>query len=278
MHYRLDKYIRAKFGKIPQSIIEKAIRKKDILVNGKKTEAKFNVSDDDSVFIHPNIQRLFQIIQQTTKKHIITPKQLEDFKRWIIFENENILVINKPSGIAVQLGTKTNLALDIIAKEYNANLRLVHRIDKETSGITLFAKNIATARELLILFQNKQISKTYIALLSHPITHQEKVIDAPLIKKKDKVYVDYSNGKQAITKYQLIKNIQHKALVYVTPLTGRTHQIRAHMAYIGNAIVGDKKYGTCPASHLFLHAFQIKFILNNQKINVEAPLPAYFNI
>ena len=278
---RLDKYIKRKYGNIPQSIIEKAIRNKDILLNGKKTQSSTQVSDNDDVFVHPNIIKLFQIISNNSiekpNNNIKYSTYLDKFKQMIIYEDDNLLIINKPSGLAVQLGSKTNIALDVIAKEYNPELRLVHRIDKETSGITIMVKNLKTARYMLNIFKNKLIKKKYIALLSKVLNKQSGIIYVKLFKCKDKVLVDDQKGKEAITKYRVIQNISGSSLVEAVPLTGRTHQIRVHMAYIGAPILGDTKYNGKKNKYLFLHAYEVSFKdINNKLITVKAPLPEYY--
>ncbi len=279
---RLDRAIKKQYGNIPQSIIEKAIRNKDILVNGKKVQASTPVNDNDNIFIHPNIIKVFQIINKNdrdnNKKSIKYSKYLEQFTQMIIYEDDNLLIINKPSGLAVQLGSKTNIALDVIAKEYNPELRLVHRIDKETSGITIMVKNLKTARYMLSVFQNKLIKKKYIALLSKVLNKSSGIIDAPLLKCKDKVLIDENMGKEAITKYKVIQNINGCSLIEAIPMTGRTHQIRVHMAYIGAPILGDTKYSGKKNKYLCLHAYEVLFKdINNKLINIKAPLPEYYS-
>ena len=271
---RLDKYIRRKFGKIPQSAIERAIRNKNILVNGKKAKSSIQVSKSDDIFVHPNIIKIFNNFNTaSTENHTKSQDELlqnkayiNRFKKMIIYEDDNLLVVDKPAGMAVQLGSKTNIALDVIAKKYNSELRLVHRIDKETSGLTIMAKNLAAARQMLYLFQNKQIRKTYVAKLSNKLKQPEGIINAPLLKMKDRVTVDFDNGKEAITKYKAID----KEIVEVYPLTGRTHQIRVHFAYIGSPLLGDRKYGGKSFSRLCLHASTISFKFNNKIMKFES--------
>ena len=277
---RLDKYIRRKYGDIPQSIIEKAIRNKDILLNNKKVQASTQVSDNDTVFIHPNIVKVFQIIknnQNSNKVNKNYSKYLDEFKQMIVYEDDNLLIVNKPSGLAVQLGSKTKVALDVIAKEYNPELRLVHRIDKETSGITIMVKNIKAAIYMLSVFKNKLIKKKYIALLSKVLNKSSGIIEAPLFKCKDKVLVDEIKGKEAITKYRVVQNVNGCSLIEAIPLTGRTHQIRVHMASIGAPVLGDNKYNGKNNKYFFLHAYAVSFKdINNKLINVRAPLPEYY--
>ncbi|MBR1944656.1 MAG: RluA family pseudouridine synthase [Alphaproteobacteria bacterium] len=280
---RLDKYIKRKYGNIPQSIIEKAIRNKDILLNGKKVQSSTQVTDNDNVFIHPNIIKVFQIVNSNNIKQTNNVKNystyLDTFKQMIIYEDNNLVIINKPSGLAVQLGSKTKIALDVMAKAYNPELRLVHRIDKDTSGITIMVKNLKTARYMLLVFRNKLIQKKYIALLSKVLTKSSGTINAPLFKCKDRVLVDEIKGKEAITNYKVIRNVNGCSLIEAIPLTGRTHQIRVHMAHIGAPILGDSKYDGKKNKHLFLHAYEVSFkdINTHSLIKIKAPLPEYMS-
>ena len=278
---RLDKYIKRLYGKmIPQSMIEKALRNKDITVNGQKATASQKVTDQDQIFVHPAIERSFAAIfcSPEKEKSIGSEKYRDQFKAMIIFENENLVIVNKPSGLAVQLGSKTNTALDVMAKEYNPEARLVHRIDKETSGITVFAKNIETSRLMLHLFKNKQVQKKYMAIVSGELPMREGVINKPLSRNKETVLVDFDNGKEAITEFKFVKKVnKFGSLISVIPLTGRTHQIRVHLSSIDCPIVGDNKYMGKRSKHLCLHAAEICFVAQRgEKISVKAPLPDYF--
>ncbi|MBR1480066.1 MAG: RluA family pseudouridine synthase [Alphaproteobacteria bacterium] len=281
---RLDRYIRQIYGRqIPQSIIEKALRNKDILLNGAKTKSSARVSSSDEVFVHPAIQRLFARIA-LQGKDVPSPdysRYAEQFKGMIIYEDADLLIINKPAGLAVQLGSKMKLALDVMAKAYNPQARLVHRIDKETSGITVFAKNVETARYMLHLFQSKQVRKKYYAIVSGRLDMLEGKISKPLTRNKSEVVVDFQNGKNAITEFRVLKNLKMaRSLVEARPLTGRTHQIRVHMASIGYPIVGDEKYGNRDGKkndHLLLHAYEVSFKTPQGKtLTKRAPLPKYF--
>ena len=132
---RLDKYIRRTYGKhIPQSVIEKAIRNKDILVNGKKSKASDRVSEENEIFVHPAILQIFANVASFKEKENPVKRDysgyVEQFKSMIIYEDDDLIIINKPAGLAVQLGSKTKLAVDVMAKAYNPESRLVHRIDK----------------------------------------------------------------------------------------------------------------------------------------------------
>lgn len=273
---RLDKAIRRLYGKhIPQSIIEKAIRNKDILVNGEKTSSAAQISEEDNIYVHKS----FKKYADNAEKPIKFDNNL--FKSLIIYEDNNIIAINKPSGLAVQLGTNTEFSVDIMAKAYNPEARLVHRIDKETSGITLLAKNLKTSRYMLYIFKNKNIRKKYIAIVSDKnLLDEHGIINAPLFKAKDGVCVNKENGKEAVTEYHVLKRLRNNlALIEAFPKTGRTHQIRAHMRHIGCPILGDKKYGGRNYTALCLHAFSISFMdSDNKRINIKAALPEYIKL
>lgn len=278
---RLDKYIKREYGKlIPQSMIEKALRNKDILVNGKRASASDKVTAEDEIFVHPAVCRAFANIYCNEKKKPTKDysKYASKFQELIIHEDRDLVIVNKPSGLAVQLGSKTNLALDVMAKAYNPELRLAHRIDKETSGITIFTKNIETSRYLLHLFQTKQIKKKYYAIVSGKLEMVQGKINKPLTKNKETVVVDFENGKEAITQFKVIKHLsKNRTLLELCPLTGRTHQIRVHLASIGYPIIGDKKYGGLNAEKLYLHSGEISFILRSGKLFIKkSPLPEYF--
>ena len=279
---RLDKYIRRIYGKhIPQSMIEKAIRNKDILVNGLKLKSSDKVSDADEIFVHPAICRAFANIlcnDYEKKETVDYSKYVDQFKDMIIYEDDDLIIINKPAGLAVQLGSKTKIAIDVMAKAYNSEARLVHRIDKETSGIVVLAKNIETSRYMLHLFKTKQVHKRYYAIVSGKLDLVEGKINCPISKDKERIFIDFKSGKEAVTNFKVIKNLKkNRTLIEAEPLTGRTHQIRVHLASVKCPIVGDKKYGRIDNKHLLLHASSILFPLKNGIIlKKQAKLPNYF--
>lgn len=278
---RLDKYIKREYGKlIPQSMIEKALRNKDILVNGKRAAASDKVTSKDDVFVHPAVCRAFANVYCNEKEKTQTDysKYISKFKSLIIYEDSDLVIINKPSGLAVQLGSKTNLAIDVMAKAYDPNLRLAHRIDKETSGITILTKNLETSRYMLYLFQTKQVKKKYYAVVSGKLENIQGRISKPLTKNKETVIVDFENGKEAITDFKVVKHLnKNRTLIEAMPQTGRTHQIRVHLASIGYPIIGDRKYGGLKSDYLHLHSAEISFVTRFGKLfSKKAPLPDYF--
>ena len=279
---RLDKLIKRRYGKnIPQSVIEKAVRNRDILVNGEKIPASSQVSDDVDIYIHESVLRKFEKFSNENNKAFLDSDRIsEEFRNFIIYEDDNFIIINKPSGLAVQLGTGTNISVDVMAKYYNSNANLVHRIDKDTSGITVLSKNIQSSRYMLNLFKTKNIKKKYVAVVCGDLKKDYGKISEPLLKNRETVVVDYKNGKEAITEYKVIKRLSNNMiLVELSPLTGRTHQLRVHMQCLGCSILGDTKYGGKKYKKLCLHASEIFFKdLSGKVVRVESDFPEYFII
>ena len=199
-----------------------------------------------------------------------------DIKSIIIYEDENLVIINKPRGLLLQQdGDPSHLSLDnLVSKYLNKTAMPVHRLDKDTSGMCIFAKNNKAADEMGKIFNDHtQIEKHYLTLVVGNVT-EDGVVDAPLRKsferKKMVVAPLKSGAKTAITKYHPIKNFKDYTLLDISLLTGRTHQIRAHMSYIRHHVVGDIKYGDYKFNNIFkrefgfenqfLHAYKLKFL------------------
>lgn len=225
----------------------------------------------------------------------------------ILYEDANILAIDKPSGIAVHADTKSKeqTIVDWILKKYPkmknvgepmgeiARPGVVHRLDKETSGVLLLAKNKKAHEFLKKQFQNREIKKTYLAVVDGWVKNERGIINKP-IGRSPKDFRRYSAGRgargemrEAITRYRVLKRFENKkgnkfTYLEVRPKTGRTHQIRVHMKYINHPIVYDKLYnpkGACPKNifRLALHAQAIEFKnLKNEIIKVESTLPIIF--
>jgi len=218
-----------------------------------------------------------------------------DIKDIIVFEDENLLIINKPRGLLLQQdGDTSSLSLDVLVTNYLNKIAMpVHRLDKDTSGLCVFAKNKKTADEMSKVFNNhSQIEKHYIALVAGNVEEDGK-IDAPLRKsferKKMVVAPLKSGAKTAITKYSVKERCQNYTLLDVQLVTGRTHQIRAHMSYIRHHVVGDIKYGDYKVNNefkrnfnfenQFLHSYKLVFsdikgtfnYLSNKQFIAELP-------
>lgn len=259
---RLDKFLCQKFD-ISFGLAQKLIREKKVKVNRKKVDAFYKIAESDQIEIFADLEN------RVTKEKIkpqISAKKFADFLSYKIYEDENLIAIDKPSGLAVQGGSGIKISVDDFISE--KKWQLVHRLDKDTSGILLIAKNSKTAEFLTEKFKNKTIRKTYLALVYGVLKKESGVINIPLIKKfvdkNEKVRPDFKEGKEAISEYKLIKNFTDYAYVELSPITGRTHQLRVHMKEIGHPILNDVKYGGLKVvrkdlcKRLCLHAFKIK--------------------
>tara|TARA_B100000900_G_C20525456_1_gene693975 strand:+ start:264 stop:1136 length:873 start_codon:yes stop_codon:yes gene_type:complete len=276
---RLDRLLRNKLGKIPQSLIEKSLRSGKIKLNKKKVKSSFKVQTNDKIELF-NFKFKENVIQ---KKINYKPSNeiIKENENLIIDDNENFVVLNKNSGISVQGGTKSKKNLiDIFAqsKIFSGTKPFsVHRLDKETSGVFIIAKNRETAQLLTSLFRLRKVHKTYLA-----ICHGE-------IEKKSGEWTDellrFDNGKRiaekAKTFFKVIDKNYNSSLVELKPITGRKHQLRKQLFNIGHSIYGDKKYRSSNFTkginkNLMLHSFQIKFMIKDKKYTYKALLPDYF--
>ncbi len=202
----------------------------------------------------------------------------------ILFENEDVLAVNKPEGLAsVPEGTKgKECLLSLLASAFPGELYVVHRLDKEVSGVILFAKNAAAHRYLNDQFSNRDIRKTYVALTHGVIRETGGIINKPLRQfGSGRVGVDLQRGRSCITEFQVAERFGAYTLVKAYPCTGRRHQIRVHLYSIGHPIVGDLRYGDkkvqCMFPRLMLHAQRIAFPLpTGKKVTIEAPIPESF--
>ena len=276
---RLDRWIRNKLGKIPQSFIEKNLRSGKIKLNKKKVKSSFKIKTNDKIDVY-NFNFKDKIYQ---KKILFNPtneivKANEDL---IIDNNEDFIVLNKSAGIAVQGGTKSKKNLiDIFNKSeiFNGTKPYsVHRLDKETSGVFIIAKNRQTAQLLTSLFRLRKVHKTYLAICDGELEKNSGEWVDELIR--------YDNGKKIIEKaktiFKVIDKNSNSSLVEMHPITGRKHQLRKQLFNIGHSIYGDKKYRSHFSNKrvnkdLMLHSYQIKFMINNKKYTYKALLPDYF--
>lgn len=261
---RLDRFIRRSYPFLPQSILEKALRKGNIKVNGKKKTSSFRLSEEDVVFVYADFEQYAEI--NTDHKTVLSNEDRSFLEEIIIFEDDELCLINKPHNIAVQGGTGMHRSLDDLFKLYqkNVNYKLMHRLDKDTSGVLVFAKTQDAAKSIAESFKNRVIEKKYLAIIHGCPKNKKGIINAPLLKDfsnhKEKMIV-HSDGKEAITYYEVLATKNDFSYVVLKPLTGRTHQLRVHMTHIGHPIVGDYKYDSFikKGHRLHLHSHTIKF-------------------
>ena len=276
---RIDRWIRNNIGKIPQSLIEKDLRKGNIKLNNKKVKSSTKLKLNDKV-VFLNFNYKISLLNKKNK-FIPTRKVLLKNENSIVEDNSEFLVINKASGISVQGGTKSRKNLiDIFSKSKffkDTKPYTVHRLDKDTSGILIIAKNRNMAQFFTSLFRLRKIHKTYLAICNGEINKTSGDLIHDLVR--------YDNEKKivekAITHYKVLDKNLNFTLLELKPITGRKHQIRKQLLNIGHPIVGDKKYNLdlykkSNNKHLMLHSYKIKFMVKGDKINYEATIPIYF--
>ena len=276
---RLDRWIRNHLGKIPQSLIEKSLRYGKIKVNNKKIKSSYKVKTKDQITLY-NFNFKVKIIQKNIR---FEPSNLviKENENLIIDNNNNFVVINKKAGISVQGGTKSKKNLiDIFAKSKIFNgIRpySVHRLDKDSSGVFIMAKNRETAQLLTSLFRLRKVHKTYLAICHGELEKNSGEWSNELVR--------YDNNKEirerAKTIYKVLDKNSMCSLVEMRPITGRKHQLRKQLFAIGNPIYGDQKYNLKHLEkglnkNLMLHSYQIKFKINEKKYTYRALLPDYF--
>ena len=260
---RIDKYLLDKLD-ISRNKIQKLINDNNILVNGKSVKASYIVRVDD----------LIECDFEYKEKIDILP---EDIPLDIVYEDEDLLVVNKPSGMVVHpaVGNYSHTLVNALMyhcnnlSQVNGVIRpgIVHRIDADTSGLLLVAKNDMAHVDLAKQISEKSVKREYIALVDGVIKEDTATIDAPIgrdVKNRKKMCVTADNSKDAITNIRVIERYKNSTLITCSLLTGRTHQIRVHMNYIGHSVINDPVYGSKklidPLFGQMLHARKIGFV------------------
>lgn len=289
---RLDRWFKRYFPELNHGAVEKALRKGDIRVEGKKAKAADHVRTGQTITIRDwllNNAMPAAGARKPTAKIIITPKDEQMMKEAVILKKKDLLVLNKPSGLSVQGGTGITKSvdglLDTLRFDSDERPKLVHRLDKDTSGVLLLARTTKAAAQLAKTFADKSAEKIYWALVKGVPDSEEGKIDMPLSKQEEgdheKMAVDAEEGKRAVTYFRIIERLANSySWVELRPITGRTHQLRVHMAEIGNPIIGDGKYGGKEAhiegmgisGKLHLHA---RRLIIPGVVDVTAPLPPH---
>ncbi len=276
---RLDRWLRNKLGKIPQGLIEKNLRIGKIKINKKKAKSSFKVKTNDKIDIFNFIFELK--INQKKIKFAPSNEIIKANEKLIIDNNKDFIVLNKSAGISVQGGTKSKKNLvDIFTKSeifQGTKPYSVHRLDKDTSGVFIMAKNRETAQLLTSLFRLRKVHKTYLAICNGEVEKNSGEWNDKLIR--------YDNGKKIVenakTIFKVIDKNFNSSLVEMKPITGRKHQLRKQLFNIGHSIYGDQKYKSSYSNkginkNLMLHSYQIKFMIKDKKYTYKALLPDYF--
>ncbi len=274
---RLDKWIKRKFPGTPQSLIEKYSRKGLIKLNGKKTKLSSRILTDDIILLPKiNIEK--------NKKKITLSNKLQNLKkeilRNILYKDSEKIIVNKPPGISVHKGTKTLESIDDIKSFLNFSFseepRIIHRIDKDTSGILLLARTYQSSVVLSKKLKEKKIKKFYIAIVDGIPNKKEGILKNKIVNKKEQ---------SALTKFYILKKIKQKfCFLLLQPVTGRKRQLREHCSNMNCPIIGDKKYNknyyqssVKIINNLFLHSYKVIISLENKnKEEFAAPLPKHF--
>ncbi len=279
---RIDRYIPEKRPEFSRSAIQRLLEEKNILVNGKEVKPSYKVQEGDKI-----------VVQELPAKE--TSIKAQEIPLEVIYEDQDMVVINKPKGMVVHPadgnpdGTLVNAVMALCKGSLSGiggEIRpgIVHRLDKDTSGIIMVAKNDLTHIHLSEQIKNHEVKKTYIALVRGIIKEKEATIHMPIARsKKDrkKMAVD-KDGKDAITHFKVLKRYDKYTLLEIRIETGRTHQIRVHMAEIGHPVVGDMVYSNGKNEFgiegQMLHARRLEFShpTTGEKMILEAKLPAYF--
>ena len=261
LNQRLDKYLKNKYTSLTQGFIEKNIRKKNILINNSITKANYLVKLNDELKILNFHEALYKNKIIFKKNIKISKEILNQFKRSIKFENNDFIVLDKWQQIATQGGSKINISIDHIIKNINSQYRLVHRLDKETSGLLLIAKDLNYAKKLSYLFKQKEITKYYIALCEGNPKNNYSQVKLEIKNKKLKI-------ENTLTNYKLLNKNKGISSILFNPQTGKTHQLRIVSKNLGCPIVGDQKYNIhskYSKEKLMLHAIALKFEVNTKK-------------
>ncbi len=276
---RIDRWIRNNLGNIPQSLIEKTLRSGKIKLNKKKVKSSQKVKTGDIIDLF-NFDYSENKVQKKLK-FIPSQEVIKANEDQIIDDNNDFIVLNKSSGVSVQGGTKSKKNLvDIFSKSEifkNTKPYSVHRLDKDTSGVFILAKNRQTAQFFTSLFRLRKVHKTYLAICNGELSNNSGEWNSDLTR--------YENKKKIIEKAKTIYKILDKnslaSLVEMKPITGRKHQLRKQLFDIGHSIFGDKKYKLNNIDkginkNLMLHSYKIKFMIKNKKYTYTALLPDYF--
>lgn len=285
---RLDRWFRRHFPQLGHGRLEKLLRTGQVRVDGRRARASTRLAAGQRVRVPP----LGNLQPPPQRTAIVKAKDVESLQQAILFRDQDVLAINKPAGLAVQGGTgldrHLDAMLDALRLDASDRPRLVHRLDRDTSGVLLLARHVQAAAELAAAFRQKECRKVYWAVVVGVPARDSGRIDLPLAKLParggERMKPD-EQGKHAVTEYRVLDRAGRRvSLLELRPLTGRTHQLRAHCAAMGTPILGDRKYGgdvtdfvgAGAARRLHLHARSIELPRpDGRQLRIVAPPPAH---
>ncbi len=274
---RLDVFLSECFKKsFSRSQIQELIKKGNVKVNSQNVRPSYKVKEGEIITLD---------YQEKNTTLLPFPVKVE-----ILYEDEWFLVVNKPAGLLTHPTPKEKErtlvnALLYLSKKLSTvdplRLGIVHRLDKDTSGVMVIAKDNFVHLKLREMFSEHNIEREYLALVEGILKIKEGKISLPLAHSKDKftqIKVSFLKSKRAVTLYKVLKELEKVSLVLVKPLTGRTHQIRVHFKFLGHPIIGDKKYSDIKAKRMCLHARSLGFLhpITNRKMEFKTPIPSDF--
>lgn len=282
---RLDNFLLSKLKGVPKSLIYRIVRKGEVRVNKGRIKPEYKLQTDDVVRVPP-----IRVAEKNEAPISTKLNKVAELESQILYEDDVLLVINKPSGIAVHGGSGLSFgvieALRALRPEARF-LELVHRIDRDTSGILLVAKKRSALRNLHEQLREKVVQKDYLALVRGQWQSHTKVIKAPLLKNElasgERIVKVSEEGKPSETRFSIEERYANATLIKASPVTGRTHQIRVHTQFAGHPIALDDKYGDrdfdskmqqAGLNRLFLHAYSIRFQhpKTDEEMVITAPL------
>lgn len=282
---RIDNFLRNRLKNVPKSMIYRILRKGEVRVNKKRIKPEYKLQDGDLVRVPP------VTVPEKEEQAPISTKldKVAALESCIIYEDDHMLILNKPSGTAVHGGSGLKFGAIEALRALRPDARfleLVHRIDRDTSGILLVAKKRSALRQLQEQFRNKTVQKYYFALVMGEWKASCKQVTAPLLKNEVNSIVRVNpNGKPSDTRFKVLERLDQATLIQASPVTGRTHQIRVHCQYAGHPIAWDDRYGDprfdaftrkAGLDRLFLHAANIKFThpSTEEAMDISAPMEA----
>lgn len=283
---RIDNFLRTQLKGVPKSLIYRIVRKGEVRVNKKRIKPEYKLLAGDIVRVPP--------VRVAEREAPVPSSKLSDVQHLeaaILYEDDALIIVNKPSGLAVHGGSGLSYGLieGLRALRPQARfLELVHRLDRDTSGLLLVAKKRSMLRNLHEQLREKTVAKHYFALVCGQWPAQQRAVKAPLRKVEmpsgDRVVrVDTKEGKPSETRFKILQQFSQATLIECSPITGRTHQIRVHTLHAGHPIAGDNKYGDADfdekmhrlgLKRLFLHACRLRFFhpVLEEQMTIEAPL------
>ena len=289
---RLDRWFKRHMPEVSFNIVSRWARTGQLRLAGKRAVPGDRIETGQEIRIPPPEATPVRAARPRRKREALTADEEQFVRDMVIYRDQNAFVLNKPPGLATQGGTKTTQHLDRLLDglaDDGARPKLVHRLDKDTSGALLVARSARAAGHFAKAFSGRTARKVYWALVVGVPDVPEGLIDAPLAKQPgtggEKMHVDAEHGLPAKTRWRVIDRAGNRAAwVELQPLTGRTHQLRAHMGALGHPIVGDAKYGGAEAfltggisRKLHLHARRLRIDgPDGGKIDVTVELPAHF--